>query len=311
MRSQRARDGVAVRVVLDAVGCARSGSWATRVLGAGGAEVRMFMPFWHSPIRGRTNLRNHRKLAVFDGERVFAGGMNLAAEYMGLPDDGVARWVDVASVVTGPVAEDATRLFESDWVFCGGVMREAATRSLDEAGDERAQVVPSGPDMPSDTVYDLFLDAIYGARERIALVTPYYVPDDALQHALVIAARRGVRVDVVVPSRSNHSFADVARRKLLLELAAVSVHVRYYPHGMVHAKAMVVDDSLAYVGSPNFDMRSLLLNYEIALCVYSPKAIGQVRAFIDALAAKCTSDGPSRRAPKLLEELASLLAPEL
>jgi cardiolipin synthase len=309
--ASRARDGVAVRVVLDAVGCARVRHHATRVLAAARAEVRIFMPFWHSPIHGRDNLRNHRKLAVFDGTHVFLGGMNLAAEYMGPPDDGAARWVDVAAIVTGPVAGDATRLFESDWVFCGGATRETTATPPGEAGRELAQVVPSGPDMTNDTVYDLFLDAIYGARERIALVTPYYVPDDSLQHALVIAARRGVRVDLVVPARSNHFLADMAGRRLMCELAAAGVGVRYYEHGMVHAKAMVVDDSFAYVGSPNFDMRSLFLNYEVALCVYSSGAIGQIRGFIDALAAKCTRDKPVRREFWLIDQIASLLAPEL
>lgn len=309
--AERARVGVVVRVVLDAVGCTLSRHRAQRVLSAAGAEVRIFMPLWHSPLRGRSNLRNHRKLAVFDAQRVFAGGMNLAAEYMGPPDDGVARWVDVAVIVSGGVAEDATHLFESDWVYCGGARRQSSAPSPSNAGDERAQVVPSGPDMTSDTVYDVFLDAIYGARERLSLVTPYYVPDDALQHALVIAARRGVRVEVVVPARSNHYLADVAGRELLRELAAAGVAVRYYPHGMVHAKAMVVDDSFAYVGSPNFDMRSLFLNYEVALCVYSAGAIDQIRAFIDALAAKATVGHPAPRPFWLLEQVASLLAPEL
>jgi cardiolipin synthase len=305
----RARDGVAVRVVLDAVGCTRTRRHAARVIDAAGGEVRVFMPLWHSPIRGRTNLRNHRKLAVFDGERVFAGGMNLATEYMG-PTKMESRWVDVAAVVSGPVASDASRLFESDWVYCGGAQR-APLAPPPRAGDERVQVVPSGPDMTSDTVYDVFLDAIYGARERVAIVTPYYVPDDSLQHALVVAARRGVEVDLVVPSRSNHAIADVARRPLVRELAGAGAHLRFYAHGMVHAKAMVVDDSFAYIGSPNFDMRSLFLNYEVALCLYSAGAIGQVRAFVDALAAKCTDEAPRARELWLLERAASLLAPEL
>jgi cardiolipin synthase len=307
----RAREGVAVRVVLDAVGCALSHRQAARVLGDAGAEVRIFMPLWHSPLRGRSNLRSHRKLAVFDAEQVFVGGMNLAAEYMGPPGDGVARWVDVAAIVSGDVAEDATKLFESDWMFCGGAPRKAQGRALREAGGERAQVVPSGPDMASDTVYDLFLQAIYGAQDRVILVTPYYVPDAPLQHALVIAARRGVRVEVVVPARSNHYLADIAARLPLRELAGAGVTVLYYPHGMVHAKTMVVDDSFAYVGSPNFDMRSLFLNYEVALCVYSPGAIGQIRAFADALAAKCARDTPAQRRFPLLEQVASLFAPEL
>jgi cardiolipin synthase len=315
--AERAKHGVEVRVILDAVGCLRTWRLAARLLRAAGAEVRVFMPLRHSPIRGRTNLRSHRKIAVVDGEHVFAGGMNLANEYMGPPlPDGVApRWHDVAAVVSGPAAADATALFESDWVFCGGSRRPAdgprsATAGVSH-GDAVVQFVPSGPDMLTDTMYDLFLNGIFGARERIAIVTPYYVPDEALQHALVLAARRGVKTELLVPERSNHRIADVARRKLLRELSANGVDVHYYARGMVHAKAMVIDDAFAYVGSPNFDMRSLFLNYEDALCVYSSVAIAQVRGFVDGLISECSPERPPDREHRVIEQIALLLAPEL
>jgi cardiolipin synthase len=313
----RAAKGVSVRVILDAVGSSRSMRHAAATLGAVGGEVRSFMPFTHSPIRGRTNLRSHRKLAIFDGHHVFAGGMNLANEYMGPtpPTTGRPRWRDVAAVTRGSVAADARALFESDWGFCGGARRkggeteDAAVRAA--VGDELVQLVPSGPDLVTDTVYDLFLTGIFAAKERIALVTPYYVPDDQLQHAVVLAARRGVRVDVIVPTVSNHLLADVARRSLLRELAPAGVNIRYYPHGMVHAKAMVIDDAFAYVGSPNFDMRSLFLNYENALCAYSPKAIAEIRSFVDGLMAECDDVGPPGGEHRIREQLARFLAPEL
>jgi cardiolipin synthase len=310
----RGAKGVSVRVILDAVGSSGSRRRAAEVLGKVGAEVRSFMPFMHSPIRGRTNLRSHRKLAVFDGRHVFAGGMNLANEYMGPAPTGDSRWRDVASVSSGPVAADAEAMFESDWTYCGGSPRKIArpgaeTRAV--CGDAIVQIVPSGPDLVTDTVYDLLLTAIFVARERVALVTPYYIPDDLLQHAVVLAARRGVRTEVVVPRVSNHRIADIARRSLLRELTAAGVRVRYYPRGMVHAKAMVVDDTFAYVGSPNFDMRSLFLNYENALCVYSPDAIAAIRGFIDGLMAECDTEGPPGREHRLREELARFLAPEL
>jgi cardiolipin synthase len=308
----RAASGVDIRVILDAVGSSRTRRRAAATLGKVGAGVRAFMPLLHSPIRGRTNLRSHRKLAVFDGRHVFAGGMNLAEEYMG-PAPSPGRWRDVAAVVSGPVAADAEAVFESDWSYCGGSRRPAAsqTSAPATAGEERVQVVPSGPDRVADTLYDLFLSAIFGARERVAIVTPYYVPDDTLQHALVLAARRGVRTEVIVPSVSNHRVADVARRSLLRELTAAGVHVRYYPHGMVHAKAMSIDESFAYVGSPNFDMRSLFLNYENALCVYSPTAIAAIRAFIDELLSQSVADGPSVPERPVREQIARFLAPEL
>ena len=204
------------------------------------------------------------------------------------------------------MAEDAEALFESDWAFCGGSTRPSDATSPRAAGvpggDATVQLVPSGPDMLTDTVYDLLLSGIFGARERIAIVTPYYVPDEALQHALVLSARRGVRTEVLVPSRSNHRVADVARRKLLRELVANGVTVHYYARGMVHAKAMVIDDIFAYVGSPNFDMRSLFLNYEDALCLHSPGAIGQVRDFIEGLISECTPEPPAPPEHRIVEQ---------
>jgi cardiolipin synthase len=316
--AERARQGVEVRVILDAIGSMRTRRAAAKALREAGGKTCVFMPLHHSPVRGRTNLRSHRKIAIIDGETVFAGGMNLANEYMGSPlEEGQKpRWRDVAAIVRGPAASDATELFESDWVFCGGTSRRAPATDgsatvLREHGGARVQFVPSGPDMTTDTMYDILLSGIFEARERVALVTPYYVPDDALQHALVLSARRGVKTELVLPAWSNHRLADVARRQLVRELAANGVVIHYYTRGMVHAKAMVIDDDFAYVGSPNFDMRSLFLNYEDALCVYSPEAIAQVRGFIDGLIAECASEPPHFPERPMVEQIALLLAPEL
>jgi len=310
--ARRASAGVSVRVILDAVGSAVTLERAKRLLAGAGGEVRSFMPLGHSPVRGRTNLRSHRKLAIFDGEQVFGGGMNLALEYLGAAGAPTPeRWVDVAVVVSGPVAADAAALFESDFRYCGGKTPAPAPPPPRSGGEECVQLVPSGPDMVTDTVYDAFLTGIFEARERVAIVTPYYVPDEALQHALELAARRGVRVELVVPSRSNHRLADVARRAMLRELAAAGVIVHYYPHAMVHAKAMVIDELVAYVGSPNFDMRSLFLNYEVALFTYSRSSVRTITRFIDALAARSLATAPHRRENWLFERVARLLAPEL
>jgi cardiolipin synthase len=316
--AERAKHGVDVRVILDAVGSLRTHGTVARTLHAAGAQMRVFMPLRHSPIRGRTNLRSHRKVAIVDGDLVFGGGMNLANEYMGPPQEEGAtpRWRDVAAVVRGPVAADATALFESDWAFCGGAMRRPSDRAAAGPGaatfgDARVQFMPVGPDMVTDTMYDVFLSGIFKARERVVIVTPYYVPDDALQHALVLSARRGVKTELLIPAWSNHRIADLARRTFLRELGANGVVIHYYVRGMVHAKAMVIDDDFAYVGSPNFDMRSLFLNYENALCVYSPEAIAEVRGFIDGLISECAAEPPVFPERRVIEQIALLLAPEL
>jgi cardiolipin synthase len=188
---------------------------------------------------------------------------------------------------------------------------DRVAKTVATCGETRVQFMPVGPDMTTDTMYDVLLSGIFKARERVAIVTPYYVPDDALQHALVLSARRGVKTELLVPAWSNHRVADVARREFLRELTANGVLVHYYARGMVHAKAMTIDDDFAYVGSPNFDMRSLFLNYEDAVCVYSPEAIAEVRKFIDGLISECASEPPVFRVHRVIEQIALLLAPEL
>jgi len=310
---ERARAGVEVRVLLDAVGSRRMLRRARPRLRAAGGIARAIGPLLHVPFRGRSNLRSHRKLAVFDGAILFTGGMNLAVEYMGAAPS-PARWHDLAAVVRGPAVSDASDLFAADWRDCGGNATEL-TRLEPEprAGDAVVQVVSSGPDVVDDALYDALLSAAFAATERIAVVTPYYVPDDPMQLALLLGARRGVRTQLVVPIESNHALADFARRGPLRDLRRAGVEIAGYPGGMIHGKAMVVDDTFAYVGSPNYDVRSLLLNYENALFLYREEEIAGVAAWIDGLRAAATTEDfdRERREWWLLEKIARLVAPEL
>ena len=309
---ERARAGVRVRVLLDAVGSRPVLARACAALRGAGGEARAFMPFWHHPLRGRNNLRSHRKLAIFDGARVFTGGMNLAVEYLG-PTPSDERWRDLAAVAEGPIARDAEALFASDWRYAGGAEPEPiADERLPPAGDAVLQLVPSGPDVVDDALADALVAAIGAARERVIAVTPYYIPDDTLHRALELAARRGVRTALLMPARSNHAIADFARRGLLAELRDAGVELYAYTRGMVHAKAMAVDDDFAFVGSPNFDMRSLYLNYENAIFVHSERDVAKVAAYLEALRDECEEGAfDLRPRPWLLEQLARLVSPEL
>jgi len=311
---EQAKRGVDVRLILDAVGSRGMLRHATRELTEAGGKVRVFMPLLHVPFRGAGNLRCHRKLVIADGVRVFTGGMNLAIEYLGsAPHDG--RWRDLGAIAEGSVAESAEELFLSDWRFCG---REKDTGARPErlapksGGDARLQLVPSGPDRPDDALYDALLVAIGRANTRVRIVTPYSIPDEPLQKALVLATRSGIETSLIMPTRSNHPLTDVARRPFLRELDAAGAHLFGYQPGMVHAKAMVVDDTFAYVGSPNMDVRSLLLNYEDAIFVYDAPSVAKVDAFIAALLSESTLGAlETKRRAWPIEPLARLLAPEL
>jgi cardiolipin synthase len=145
------------------------------------------------------------------------------------------------------------------------------------------QVVPSGPDVDGDMLHDALLTMIYSAQKRFWVVTPYFVPDDALCQALVLAARRGVDVRVVMPSRSNHIPPDIARGIPLRQIQAAGGKIMFYTPKMLHAKVVLADDEVAVVGSANMDIRSLLLNYETAMFVYSASAISEVEVYIEEL----------------------------
>jgi cardiolipin synthase len=262
----RAHAGVAVRLLLDSVGSWRVNRRFLAPLTDAGARVAFFMPVIHLPFRGRANLRNHRKIVVADNRTAIIGGMNLSGPYMG-PTSDPKRWRDLSMVVSGPAVYELATLFRSDWKFATG--EDVSPPGPGSFADGRssecpAQVVASGPDVSGDPLYETLLWALFTATRRIWVVTPYFVPDETLARALELAARRGVDVCLIVPLRSNHLSADVARTGFLRQLHNAGARVLMFQPGMLHAKAVIIDD-LCMIGSANMDMRSLFLNYEVAL----------------------------------------------
>jgi cardiolipin synthase A/B len=283
----RAGAGVRVRLLLDAFGSWRTSRAYVRRLRAAGAQVQWFMPLLHNPLRGRVNLRNHRKLAIADADRLWTGGRNLAAEYFTY-DGNAPAWIDLSFSIDGPLALQALELFNSHWHFGradkgqGNGQPRGAVRDSPSptAANHRAQLVPSGPDQAEDTFYGLLLTTLFRAQHRVVAVTPYFVPDDSLLKALCLAARRGVQIELILPARSNHRLADIARARALRDLVAAGGQVRLSPR-MVHAKAVVVDDTLALCGSLNLDARSLFLNFELMVAFYAEQDIAAVTRWID------------------------------
>ena len=299
--SRRARDGIRVRLLLDGMGRLMSGRPDLTPLTRAGGEVCWFVPPLHSPLKGRTNLRNHRKMVVADAglatARLWCGGRNLALEYF----DGSAghpSWRDLTFDLQGPLVNQAADLFAHDWAFARGSRGTVAATSrsteLFEPLDGQAQLVASGPDQADDTLHALFVTAAYRARVRIALATPYFVPDAALLMALCLAARRGVRVDLMLPARSNHRLSDLARCRALRSLAAAGAHLWLVP-GMLHAKLAVFDNSLALAGSANLDGRSLFLNYELMMAFHTAHDVQSFTRWFDTErgSARLGSIGPA------------------
>jgi len=277
---RKAVQGVRVRLLLDGLGRLMVRQPDLKRLVAAGGECALFVPPLHSPLKGRTNLRDHRKLLVVDADsangRLWCGGRNLASEYFdGVP--GEPPWQDLSFDLRGPLARQASSLFERDWAFANGQHSMQSESPEGPYPSTGAQLIASGPDQADDTIHALLVTAAYRARERIALATPYFVPEAALLMALCLAARRGVAVDLLLPARSNHRLSDLARGRSLRSLAQAGGRVWLAPN-MMHAKLVVTDDVLALVGTANLDTRSLFLNYEV-MCAFHKAA--DVQRFAD------------------------------
>jgi cardiolipin synthase len=318
--TQRAREGVKVRLLLDAVGCLLSSRGFVEPLRKAGGEVQRFMPVLMLQWRGSANLRNHRKIAVFDQQRVILGGHNLASEYMG-PGAFKKRWRDFGAVIEGPAVELLNEIFLADWRYASGqsidaLHAERGVPVIEPRGACELQVVASGPDVEGDALYEGILSFIQEAKRRIWIITPYFIPDEVLFRSLLVKARTGHEVKLVVPARSNHPIADHARRYYLRELQKAGAQVLLFQPGMMHSKGMIVDDRIGLLGSANFDLRSLFVNFEIGVFVYSEPEVRVMRAWAQELIVHCeplAAEKSSRRRllGNIAEDLSRLLAPML
>ncbi|OIR13425.1 major cardiolipin synthase ClsA [mine drainage metagenome] len=319
--ADRAREGVQVRLLLDAVGCLISSHGFCDPLREAGGEVRRFMPvlpFFST--RGSANLRNHRKIAVFDQRHAIVGGHNIAREYMG-PGHYRKRWKDFGAEIHGPAAALLNEVFLADWSFASGQPVERLRENLpplprEPAGESALQVVASGPDIVGDPLYEAILSLIQEAERSIWIVTPYFIPDEVLLRSLIVKARAGREVVLIIPARSNHPVTDFARRHYLRELQSAGAHIRLYGPGMMHSKAMIVDDRYGMLGSANFDLRSLFVNFEIGVMVYSEADARAMKQWALQLLSRCQAPAvrQTRRARvfgNVAEELSRLLAPLL
>jgi cardiolipin synthase len=280
---QRAREGVRVRLMMDAIGLWIERPAALRELRRAGAKVTVFNRI-ASLRRGiPRNLRNHRKLVIADDRWLWSGGRNLATEYFEADGRGKLPWIDLSFDLRGATAAAAARQFQLDWNTAHPDPGHAIAAHAVGAENGRTQFVASGPDQAEDTVHALMLTACFRAEKRVLAVTPYFVPDHALLMAMQLAAQRGVEITLVLPWKSNHRLADFVRGRALRALAEAGAHIRLVPR-MVHAKAVVVDESLAWCGSVNLDSRSLLINYESVVVFHGPEEIRWLASWMLALA---------------------------
>ena len=307
--------GVAVRVLVDGVGSGWLVSRAYRRLRAVGVPAGRFM---HSVLPWRMpflNLRTHKKILVVDGRIGFTGGMNIARDnVMALHPKAPVQ--DTHFRVEGPVVCQLVEGFAVDWAFVTGedLSGDAWFPTLDPAGEATARVITSGPDQDVEKVEFAVLQAIACARETVALMTPYFLPDERLITTLSLAALRGVAVDIVIPLRSDHRLVDWATRANIGPLLRDGCRMWLGPPPFRHSKTMVVDGEWCLIGSSNWDMRSFRLNFELCLEVYDRDLAAKLTALMErnrgTALVQAALDG--RGLPKRLRDAAArLLLPYL
>lgn len=309
----RARAGVKVRLLVDAIGSVGLSNAFLAPLREAGGEVAFFHRFRLRRLwRPRLNLRSHRKLLVVDGRVGFTGGINISdTEDERLRAD---AYHDLHLRLEGEAVRWLQLAFAEDWGYATGAAPKGVEQWPDfPLGPVRAQVLPAGPDTPWEPIHRVMVAALHDARERVWLATPYFVPGEAARMALTSAALRGVDVRLLVPRRSDSALVSAAARSYFDELIAAGVRVFEYPR-MLHTKALLVDGETCVLGSSNFDNRSFRLNFELSVLFEDAgiAALLEKQLATDFALAKEVR-GPRRLAfgPRLGEATARLLSPLL
>lgn len=275
--------GVAVRVLLDSIGSGYFRSATMRALQAGGVPTARFLHTWVPWRMPFLNMRNHKKLLIVDGQVGFTGGLNIGADHSRRLAKRRHEYVDAVQVrIEGPVVRQLMDTFAGDWSFTTDEVldHDIWWPDIPGAGPVFARGIHSGPDADIYKLETILGAALAQARERVRIVTPYFLPDQRLQFAIAQAGLRGVKVEILIPERCDYPFLDWAMRAHLRFFEDVRASVYFTPAPFNHAKLMTVDEQWCLIGSSNWDTRSFRLNFEFDLECYDRALTAEIDALI-------------------------------
>lgn len=283
---EKAKEGVKVRVMCDYVGSFRAKGSFYRRMTDGGIEFRQFLKVVMPSLRSDINYRNHRKVVVIDGNIGYIGGMNIADHYTIGNKKG--RWLDTHFRVTGVAVNGLASAFMSDWRFASKIAlsrdyylsptgelsipnanHSEAYQSAIKVGNVGMQTFSSGPTSKFRTLLQAWSRSIYEAKKHIYIETPYFLPTDSLNKALIGAALSGVEVHLVLPWNSDALLVKYASQSYYANLLEAGVKIHRFNGEFNHSKLMTVDGKISYIGSANMDFRSLEFNFELTSIIYS------------------------------------------
>ena len=313
---ERARAGVKVRLIYDHVGSFKLSNRYLRRLKEAGVEAYPFFKVVFPPFGTRINWRNHRKIVVIDGKVGYIGGMNVADRYV---DGGKLFdvWRDLHLRVEGPAVFALQQSFAVDWNFMGRPLLEEGPLATAVKGHSVGmQLVTGGPTTQWLNMTLVFQQAISRARKCIYIQTPYFIPSEGLVHALQVAALSKVDVRLMIPRRSDSDMLRWASFSYVQECLRAGIKVYLYEKGMLHSKAIIIDDDFCTVGSTNFDFRSFEHNFEANMLIYSTDFNARMKALFvrDMRDSRRVTSSAWRHRPwreKALESVMRLFSPIL
>lgn len=318
--ARKAKQGIEVRILFDSMGCRGMKKSDWKKINALGIETVPFFPALFGRLQLRINYRNHRKIVVIDGKTAYVGGFNLAREYVGL-DKRFGYWRDTHMRITGSAVQFLQGRFILDWNYANRSGAISVAKYLSEPtpstkGHCPVQVISSGPDNQDQNIRDTYLRLIHKAKKSIYIQTPYFIPDESILTALLIAAKAGVEVNIMIPCKPDHPFVYWATYSYVGELVLAGAKCYTYENGFLHAKGIVVDEMVFSYGTANMDIRSFALNFEVNVIVYDKqKAKEMVGYFKEDLqnSKLITRNGYLSRSLKtrIKEQVSRLLSPVL
>ncbi|PLS07982.1 cardiolipin synthase [Neobacillus cucumis] len=274
----KVKGGVEVRLLYDAVGSMSLSKPIIKTMEEAGIRVQPFLPLKFGWYNQKFNFRNHRKIIVIDGKIGFVGGLNVGIEYLG-EDDDFGFWCDSHAVLEGEAVQTLHAVFLLDWKYASGEIlfeNEPYMRPVPAVGDGLVHVVATGPE--TRDMCDHYYTMITCATRSIWIATPYFIPNQAIQTALRVAARKGIQVRLMVPDTNDGFLTQYATQSYFPELLRAGIEIYSYEKGFLHKKVIIVDGDLASIGTANVDMRSFQLNFEVNLFLTGTDSINDLVA---------------------------------
>ncbi|MGJ7910346.1 cardiolipin synthase [Neobacillus sp. LXY-1] len=315
---EKAREGVKIRFMFDAVGSWKLSSAYIHDLKNAGIEALPFGPVKLPFLNNKFNFRNHRKIIVIDGTVGFVGGLNIGDEYLGRDKD-IGFWRDTHLMLRGEAVRTLQLIFLQDWYYMTNhsfLTAEYLSPQVDDRSHGGVQLIAGGPDNEWSVIKNIFFSMISTAKKSVWIASPYFIPDEDIFSAIKIAALSGIDVRLLVPNRPDKRIVFHASRSYFPELLEAGVKVYEYERGFMHSKIVIVDGELASIGTSNMDMRSFHLNFEVNAFLFKTKSTQKLVAeFINDLDYSKLLEYKTFQERhlgfKLLESTARLLSPLL